>query len=266
MSESWRDILENAAGKLSIELEPIAAPAYSSAAAASFGPRRLSPQLSFAESRELLARELQAISVQSRKPRPPAPKLETRRALTVPVAPPNQKKQPVRIPRKRRPWQTILTTILSAAITGGLASYLLLAYGGVRKEEVLALAGYVDQGLRPLGEASGQAQPTQSPSIVAVVNGAKEDTLMESASYQANHGDGEGGRAVFELLANHGSARGAFALAETYDPVRLAQHPEWRLQPDLRLARQWYQKAAALGSAPAHDRLRDSDKGAASRP
>ena len=77
---------------------------------------------------------------------------------------------------------------------------------------------------------------------------------MESASYQANHGDGEGGRAVFELLANHGSARGAFALAETYHPVRLAQHPEWRLQPDLRLARQWYQKAAALGSAPAHDR------------
>ena len=73
MSESWRDILENAAGKLSIELEPIAAPAYSSAAAASFGPRRLSPQLSFAESCELLARELQAISVQSRKPRPPAP-------------------------------------------------------------------------------------------------------------------------------------------------------------------------------------------------
>ena len=57
MSESWRNILERAAGNLSIELDQMAAPAFSHASAVSFRSRRLSPQLSFAESRELLARE-----------------------------------------------------------------------------------------------------------------------------------------------------------------------------------------------------------------
>ena len=83
---------------------------------------------------------------------------------------------------------------------------------------------------------------------------------MERASYQLRHGDGEGGRAVFEVLASHGSPRGAFALAETYDPGKLAQHADWRLKPDIRLARQWYNKASELGSLPAYERLRDLDK------
>ena len=70
---------------------------------------------------------------------------------------------------------------------------------------------------------------------------------------------------MFEVLANHGSLRGTLALAETYDPAKLAQHPEWQLKSDLRLARQWYKKASELGSLPAYERLRDFDKGAVSR-
>ena len=267
MSESWRNILERAAGNLSIELDQMAAPAFSHAPAVSFRSRRLSPQLSFAESRELLARELQAFSPQPQKTQPAvptlaaAPRIETSRALTVPVKMPIQRKQPVRIPRKRTPWQNIFATILSAAIMGGMTAYLLLANGGVRKEEIQALAAYVDQGFRSAnGAKSDQPAPTASVNAPAVVNRVTEDSLMERASYQLKHGDGGGGRAVFEVLASHGSPRGALALAETYDPAKLAQHADWRLAPDIRLARQWYKKASELGSLPAYERLRDLDR------
>ena len=263
MSESWRNILERAAGNLSIELDQMAAPAFSHASAVSFRSRRLSPQLSFAESRELLARELQAFAPQPQKTQPEAPRIEPSRALTVPVMVPIQEKQPVRIPRKRTPWQNMFATILSAVITGGMTAYLLLAHGGVQKEQVLAFAAYVDQSFRSAGEASDHAAPIASPSAPAVVNRTTEDSLMERAFYQLTHGDSEGGRAVFEVLANRGSPRGAFALAETYDPAKLAQHADWRLKPDIRLARQWYNKASELGCLPAYERLRDLDKSTA---
>ena len=83
---------------------------------------------------------------------------------------------------------------------------------------------------------------------------------MTRASYQLNHGDGEDGRAVYQVLASHGSLRGAFALAETYDPARLAQHAEWELKADIRVARAWYKKASELGSLPAYERLKELDK------
>jgi TPR repeat protein len=177
---------------------------------------------------------------------------------------PIQKKQPVRIPRKRTPWQNMFATILSAVITGGMTAYLFLAHGGVRKEEIQALAAYIDQGFRSAVEASDHTAPIASSRAPAVVNPTTEDSLMERASYQLKHGDVEGGRAVFEVLANHGSPRGAFALAETYDPAKLAQHADWRLAPDIHLARKWYNKASELGSLPAYERLRDLDKVGAS--
>ncbi len=88
---------------------------------------------------------------------------------------------------------------------------------------------------------------------------------MDRASYQLKHGDGEGGRAVYEVLASHGSLRGALALAETYDPAKLAQNAEWRLTPDVHVARAWYKKASELGSLPAYERLKDLDRRTASR-
>lgn len=261
MSESWRSILERAAENLSIDLDQMAAPALSHAQAPTLGPRRLSPQLSFAESRERLARELQAFSPQPQKAPPAAPRVAPSTALTVPVTASKQKVQPARAQsRKRTPWLNIFATILSAVITGGMTTYLLLAHGGVGKEELLALAAYVDQGFGAAGVANNRAAPAVSTSVAAVVNRSTEDALMERASYQLKHGDGEGGRAVFEVLANHGSLRGAFALAETYDPAKLSQHSDWGLRSDIRLAREWYKKASELGSLAAYERLRDIEK------
>jgi len=261
MSESWRSILERAAENLSIDLDHMAAPAFGHAQATMPRPRRLSPQLSFAESRALLAQELQAFSPQPQKAPPAAPCMAAGTALTVPVTASEQKAQPARTQsRKRTPWLNIFATILSAVITGGMTTYLLLAHGGVGKEKVLALAAYVDQGFSAAGMANNPGAPAASMSAAAVANRSTEDALMERASYQLKHGDGEGGRAVFEALASHGSLRAAFALAESYDPAKLSQHSSWGLRSDIRLARKWYKKASELGSVAAYERLRDLEK------
>ena len=262
MSDSWRSILERAADNLSIDLDQMAVPAFSHAQAAPLGHRRLSPQLSFAESRELLARELQAFSAPSR---PAQVRVEASTALTVPVTAPTQKSQPApRTPRKRTPWQNVLATLLSAILTGGLTAYFLLAQGGLGKEDVLAFAAYADQAFHSASEEDGNAASNASASAAAAVSRSTEDALMERASYQLSHGDGQGGRAVFEVLAHHGSVRGAFALAETYDPGAVAQHADWGLKSDVRLAREWYMKASELGSLSAYERLKSLDKRAAS--
>lgn len=253
MSDSWRAILERAAENLSVDLDQIAAPAFSHAQAASYAPRRLSPQLSFAESRELLARELQAFSHEQTS-RPTRPRWETATALTVPVAAPKQKRAPARNPRKRGALQNLMATVLSAALTGGLAAYFLLAHGQFGESGATAFEAYASSNV-----SAASAGPA-SVASAGVVNRATEDALMDRASYQLAYGDGESGRAVYEILADHGSVRGAFALAETYDPAMLAQHPSWKLTADIRLARLWYKKAAGLGSLSASERLRALDQ------
>jgi TPR repeat protein len=46
------------------------------------------------------------------------------------------------------------------------------------------------------------------------------------------------------------------ALAGTYDPVELARLRVAGVQPDVALARQWYEKARELGAKEADERLR----------
>ncbi len=62
MPESWRDILERAAKNLSIDLEREARSGFSHQLAGWPAPARPAQRHSFAESRELLARELEAIA------------------------------------------------------------------------------------------------------------------------------------------------------------------------------------------------------------
>jgi hypothetical protein len=70
------------------------------------------------------------------------------------------------------------------------------------------------------------------------------------------HGDITAARTMFERAAEAGEAAGAFALAETYDPVVLGRlRLRGGITPDLALARTWYEKARDLGSLAARDRI-----------
>jgi hypothetical protein len=93
--------------------------------------------------------------------------------------------------------------------------------------------------------------------MMSSLNRATEDALLERASSLFQHGDIAMARVIYETLASHGNLRGTFKLAETYE----ARHPAMGLKPDIRLARQWYEKAALLGSIEAYQRLKALESG-----
>jgi hypothetical protein len=63
-------------------------------------------------------------------------------------------------------------------------------------------------------------------------------------------------RMVFKRVAEAGQGNGAFALAETYDPLVLGElRLRDEIMPDLALAHTWYERAMDLGSPDARDRI-----------
>jgi hypothetical protein len=84
----------------------------------------------------------------------------------------------------------------------------------------------------------------------------QENSMLKRASTLLGANDIAGARLIFQYLANHGSAGGAFALAESYDPKKWASHRVTGMSPDGDLARTWYARAAELGSREAAAILR----------
>jgi hypothetical protein len=257
MAESWRNILERAADNLSIELDRRPAQPYGNPRPPMRRPREPAASLhSFAQSRDMLARELQAISepprermTQAPSPPPAAPRVQTLPVLV-------KKARPVSPPapaRKRSAWRNVLVTLVSASITVA-SSYLVL---GPKILHPVLNAEAVN--FMPRAASEPAPAPVKSAPTV-VLSRETEDALLERASNQMAHGDGAGARAVYEVLAHYGSPKGAFSLAETYDPAVLAKRPARGLEPDMALAREWYSKAAELGSMTAYARLKEFDR------
>ena len=93
---------------------------------------------------------------------------------------------------------------------------------------------------------------TQLPKLPA----EQEDKMLKRASTLLGQNDIAGARLIFQYLANHGSAGGAFALAESYDPKKWGSHRVTGMTPDGDLARTWYARAAEMGSREAAAILR----------
>jgi hypothetical protein len=69
-------------------------------------------------------------------------------------------------------------------------------------------------------------------------------------------------RLMFQPAAEAGDAVAAFALAETYDPSVLKRlGTKGGITPDITLANSWYEKAGALGSTLARERLEQLARG-----
>src|SRR5713101_6260055 len=96
------------------------------------------------------------------------------------------------------------------------------------------------------------ASPRPAPAEDASEIAAK---MKIGAELMAN-GDITAARMMFQRAAEAGEAAGAFALAETYDPVVLRRLRLWGgIAPDVALARSWYEKARDLGSIAAPERI-----------
>jgi hypothetical protein len=103
------------------------------------------------------------------------------------------------------------------------------------------------------------AQPVPPPPAkILDVKTLDADTLaglMARAKSLLAVGDIAAARLLLERAANAEDARAAFLLAQTHDPAVLGTNDTRSVAADATAARDWYRKAAALGSAEARQRL-----------
>ena len=104
--------------------------------------------------------------------------------------------------------------------------------------------------------------PAQIPSVNTKNEGAPQKmldaetlaALMMRAKKMLAFGDISSARLLLERASSAQDASAAFLLAKTYDPVVLGVRDTRSITPDPELARNWYRKAARLGSAEAQQR------------
>ena len=83
----------------------------------------------------------------------------------------------------------------------------------------------------------------------------EEAPLLEKASKLLESYNISSARLLFEHLARQGSAKAAFALAQTFDPSFFHSSSIRGMRPDAAKAKQWYKWAAKLGNEEAVSRL-----------
>ena len=113
-----------------------------------------------------------------------------------------------------------------------------------------------DQEAKPAESSKPDTSAAKRDAQLAKLPADQEEKMLKRASTLMGENDIAGARLIFQYLVNHGSAAGAFALAESYDPKKLAGHRVTGLTPDANLARSWYARAAELGSKEAAAVLR----------
>jgi TPR repeat protein len=86
-------------------------------------------------------------------------------------------------------------------------------------------------------------------------NEDKASVLLEHGKARIADGDVIGARMFFKKGADTGDARAAMAMGATFDPNLFASLQVQGMVPDVKAARQWYERAINLGSKDAQDRL-----------
>jgi hypothetical protein len=99
-----------------------------------------------------------------------------------------------------------------------------------------------------------RSRPPEEPSD-SKLDPAEVGRLLSRGQAFLNQGDVSAARLALERVAEAGEARAALALGATYDPVILRKMGMVGIRPDVEKARSWYERAAALGSAEANQRL-----------
>jgi hypothetical protein len=113
--------------------------------------------------------------------------------------------------------------------------------------------------VRELGPPVPKGPRTVLPPVVptpGTIDASEIAARMKIGTELVANGDIAAARKMFERVAEAGEAAGAFALAETYDPVVLGSlRLRGAIMPDPALARSWYEKARDLGASAAPERI-----------
>lgn len=174
----------------------------------------------------------------------------------------------------------LMSGIATAAAVAGVAGYLWGFKLSTSNRDFLdppAAARAAPIGLPPI-DRRGAANPVTSvdaaqrptllptPPQTVLPPGARrpssaEDTSLVVAKMKIGvelmtYGEVAAARVMFQRAAEAGDGAGAFALAETYDPLVLGGlRLREGITPDIALARTWYERARDLGSLEARDRI-----------
>jgi hypothetical protein len=161
---------------------------------------------------------------------------------SIPLARPIPLKDPARVSNP---------TQLASANAGDLGA------SAAPSREAIANAYQTALQAQPPVQATAAAQPLP-PTPAAPARTLDADTLsglMTRAKSLMAVGDIAAARLLLERAANGQEAAAAFLLAQTYDPAVLGTKDTRSITADPATARDWYRKAAQLGSTEAQQRL-----------
>ena len=85
-------------------------------------------------------------------------------------------------------------------------------------------------------------------------------TLVKRGQDLLNNGDLASARLLLQRAAELGSASAALALGSSYDPFMIQRLGVVGINPDTARAREWYQRALALGSDAASEQLANLER------
>jgi TPR repeat protein len=111
-----------------------------------------------------------------------------------------------------------------------------------------------DQTAEPATTAPVSAPPFAT-AAVAEPDRNEAASLLARGRATLSNGDVVGARTLLRRAAEHNDPQAALALGETYDPAVLKHLGVFKFSGDVTLAREWYRRAADLGSAAAISRL-----------
>jgi hypothetical protein len=142
--------------------------------------------------------------------------------------------------------------------TPGVRSVTRAAVGAPAREEITLAYQNALQGRAAAAASVAAAPVAELPVPEPSIHHLDPDAivpLLEHADALIATGDVAAARLVLRRAADAGNAHAAMTLAETYDPAFLEKLGVHGFVPDLAMARSWYEKARAFGSAEAPQRL-----------
>lgn len=142
--------------------------------------------------------------------------------------------------------------------TPGARSVTTAAVAAPAREEISLAYQNALQGRAPAAASVAAAPVAEPPAPEPSIHHLDPDaiaSLLKRADALIASGDVAAARLVLRRAADAGDAHAAMTLAETYDPAFLEKLGVHGFVPDLAMARSWYEKARAFGSAEAPQRL-----------
>ena len=103
--------------------------------------------------------------------------------------------------------------------------------------------------------ASSSSRVSQPENITSRPDDKETSTLIELGQDFLKNGDFLSARLLLQRAAKADSAAAALSLGETFDPFLIQRLGAIGVQPDVAKAREWYQRAAQLGSNTAAEHL-----------